>query len=212
MGVDRNMESLRGQLTTLFDVPIPQHAPDQPASSMDSVETQSQLHHSEARSSPPASSIPATRPRSPDSNKADCGYTKAWSIRDTKDPSHPAYQTNQYRHVPEEERSLRPYQSGKQASWAATFPPTKYTELHLPDPNAKEYQSYDFTVEVPARSNKRSPLELEDIPEEDLPCREEVLKPEEDSTPEELRVLGLLIFGPPLELYRTLLDGCRDYF
>ena len=54
--------------------------------------------------------------------------------------------------------------------------------------------------------------QLENIPKEDLPTGEEVLKQEEGISPIKVQVPGSLALDGPQFLFRTLLDGCQDYF
>ena len=154
---------------------------------MDGIETQSQSHCSEVRSSPSASSIPATRPRSPDSNEAHCGFTKGRNTGDYKDPSHPGYLTQQWRYISINEKPL-PHAISNQVKHPSDPPP----------------------MDMSPQSDVQSP-QLEDIPEEDIPAREEVLKPEEGLPLEEVPVPRSFALDGPQSLFRILLDGCQDY-
>ena len=65
-------------------------------------------------------------------------------------------------------------------------------------------------MDTSPQSDVQSP-QLEDIPEEDVPAKEEVLKPEEGLPLEEVLVPRSFTLDGPHSLFRILHDGCHDY-
>ena len=109
-GRSQHLHFLRGQLATLFNVPLPPLSPDRSAPSMGtnpklSLQSREDMYKRFAvRSSPPDPSIPTTRPRSPVSDRLSQRPDKRSNTDDYKDPSHPVFLTMQWRHVPKEDR------------------------------------------------------------------------------------------------------------
>ena len=104
----------------------------------------------QSRESPPAPSIPASRPHSPVSEEPHRGFVKGRNTGDYKDPSHPAYLIQQWRHVPTEDR-----------------PPVRATVNR--ERRAAHLFSNSPPIHTTPLSDAQSPKspQLEDIPEED---------------------------------------------
>ena len=163
----QHLKALQGQLADLFGVPLPLHPPPRTSTGMDADApspdwlsrwrdqatqyAESSYRRIQSQELPPAPSIPASRPRSPVPEEPHRGFVKGQNTGDYKDPSHPAYLVQQWRHVPAEDR-----------------PPVRATV------NRERCAAHLFSNSPPLHtlppSDVQSPQspQLEDIPEEDI--------------------------------------------
>ena len=104
-------------------------------------------HRIQSQESPPAPSIPASRPRSPVPEEPHRGFVKGQNTGDLKDLSHPLYLIQQWMYIPAENR-----------------PPVHATV------NRERCASHSPPLHMSPPSNMQSPQtpELEDILEEDV--------------------------------------------
>ena len=108
----------------------------------------------QSQESPPAPSIPASQPHSPVPEEPHRGFVKGRNTGDYKDLSHPAYLTQQWRHILAEDR-----------------PPVRTTV------NRERRTAHLFSNSLPLHMSPPSDVQLLQLPELEDILEEDVAKP-----------------------------------